>query len=70
MGQIPIRKTATKKKDFRTLIFNINSIKHWILDACKAYRVSQQVWDMLNVMFQSSEKFASEASYVYKILTQ
>ena len=27
-------------------------------------RVSQQVWDMLNVMLWSSEKFASEASYV------
>ena len=30
------------------------------------YKVSQQVWDVLNVMFWSSEKFASEASYVYK----
>ena len=35
-----------------------------------SYRVSKQVWDMLNVTFWSSEKFASEASYVYKILTQ
>ena len=33
----------------------------------RIYRVSQQVWDMLNVPFWSSEKFASEASYVYKI---
>ena len=32
------------------------------------YRVSQQVWDMLNVTFWSSEKFASEVSYIYKIL--
>ena len=30
----------------------------------------QKVWDMLNVTLYSSEKFASEASYVYKILTQ
>ena len=28
------------------------------------YRVSQQVWDMLNVKFKSSEKLASKASYV------
>ena len=34
------------------------------------YRVSQQVWNLLNVTFWSEEKFASEASYVYKILTQ
>ena len=33
----------------------------------RIYRVSQQVWDMLNVPFWSSEKFASEASYFYKI---
>ena len=30
------------------------------------YRVSKQVWDILNVMFWSSEKFAS---YVYKKMT-
>ena len=30
------------------------------------YRVSQQVCNMLNVTFLSSEKFASEASYIYK----
>ena len=30
------------------------------------YRVSKQVWDMLNVTFWSSEKFAS---YVYKKMT-
>ena len=35
-----------------------------------SYRVSQQVWEMLNVTFWSSEKFASKASYFYKILTQ
>ena len=31
------------------------------------YRVFQQVSDMPNVTFWSSEKFASEASYGYKI---
>ena len=35
-----------------------------------SYRVSQQVWEMLKVTFWSSEKFASKASYFYKILTQ
>ena len=34
------------------------------------YMVSQQVWDLLNVTFWSSEKFESKASYVYKILTK
>ena len=29
-------------------------------------RVSQQVCNMLNVTFLCSEKFASEASYIYK----
>ena len=32
----------------------------------RTYRVSQQVWDMLNVTFWSSEKFASEVRYIYK----
>ena len=27
------------------------------------YRVSQQIWNILNVTFWSSETFASEASY-------
>ena len=31
------------------------------------YRVSQQVWNKLNIMFWNSEKFAS---YTYKVLTQ
>ena len=37
------------------------------LGVFEAYRVSQQVWDMLNVKFWNSEKFASEASSVYKM---
>ena len=37
-----------------------------LLTSTHINRVSQQVWDMLNVTFWSSEKLASEASSVYK----
>ena len=62
------RMVGSPKENINMLSLSLTILSIWDIDA--TYRVSQQVWDMLNVTFWCSENNASEASYVYKILTQ